>query len=478
MSKNVKKTEDFFDKMVNSKQKLPVKISVVSKSDSRVSTDPNEFVCTLNFLDNYQFFKQKLYVNSSLTGIKDFYQRPHNFVENSLKKLEEIVSLKQNQESLLNSQKKQEIFIQKPDFHVILTKKPEKEKINNINDSSHNDMSDLNEKSQKSPSKLSFLNFQARQSKFVEKPAERKPVSPNLATHESHQKEKLFQSKFIIPSQIEKSLNSSMNTENQRKDLQNESSKISEKKEIIPNNLSQNLNLKTILNNENQKGLVKNDSGRRFFSKREQKPSDFKETHNIISKPPTFDQSDNSSNINESRLNAKKENLHNYLINQNPNLIRIIKQHNTPDHIKEDERLRTPPKKQNNLRTFTPPNNRNVPKEEKNHKSQTPTPRNVIQYQRNMMKHEKNEFGEEKMLAKTPKKETKNKWLEKKTEVAMKKEDQSAAVHMKINLEQFKKKQNVKTPEKKQENGVLNLSQFQKKGMNVIQIQRNQMFYK
>ena len=94
-----------------------------------------------------------------------------------------------------------------------------------------------------------------------------------------------------------------------------------------------------------------------------------------------------------------------------------------------------------------------------------------------MMKHEKNEFGEEKLLAKTPKKETKNKWLEKKTEVAMRKEDQSA-VHMKINLEQFKKKQNVKTPEKKQENGVLNLSQFQKKGMNVIQIQRNQMFYK
>ena len=472
MSKNVKKTEDFFDKMVNSKQKLPVKISVVSKSESRVSTDPNEFVCTLNFLDNYQFFKQKLYVNSSLTGIKDFYQRPHNFVENSLKKLEEIVSLKQKQESLLNSQKKQEITIQKPDFHVILTKKPEKEKINTINDSSHNDMSDLNEKSQKSPSKLSFLNFQARQSKFVEK-----PVPPNLTSHESHQKEKLFQSKFIIPSQIEKSLNSSMNTENQKKELPNESSKISEKKEMIPNNLSQNLNLKSNVNTENKTILVKNDSSRRFFTKREQKPSDFKETYNIMNKQPTFDQSDNSTNINESRLNAKKENLHNYLINQNPNLIRIIKQHNTPDHSKEDERLRTPPKKQNNLRTFTPPNNRNVFKEEKNHKSQTPTPRNVIQYQRNMMKHEKNEFGEEKLLAKTPKKETKNKWLEKKTEVAMRKEDQSA-VHMKINLEQFKKKQNVKTPEKKQENGVLNLSQFQKKGMNVIQIQRNQMFYK
>lgn len=473
MSKNVKKTEDFFDKMVNSKQKLPVKISVVSKSESRVSTDPNEFMCTLNFLDNYQFFKQNLYINSSLTGIKDFYQRPHNFLENSLKKLEEIVNLKQKQDSLLNSQKKQEIPIQKPDFHVILTKKPENEKINTINDSSHNDMSNINEKSQKSPSKLSFLNFQARQSKFVEK-----PVPQNFITHETHQKEKLFQSKFIIPSQIEKSLNSSMNTENQRKELQNESSKIREKKEMIPSNLSQNLNVKPIANNENQRVLVKTDSSQRFFSKREQKPLDSKETHKIINKPPTVDQSDN--NIDESRLNAKKESLHNYLINQNPNLIRIIKQHNTPDHSKQDEKLRTPQKKQNNLRTFTPPNNRNVFREEKNHKSQTPTPRNVIQYQRNMMKHEKNEktgLGEEKSLAKTPKKETKNKWLEKKTEVAMKKEEQSA-VHMKINLEQFKKKQNVKTPEKKLENGVLNLSQFQKKGNNVMQIQRNQMFYK
>ena len=102
------------------------------------------------------------------------------------------------------------------------------------------------------------------------------------------------------------------------------------------------------------------------------------------------------------------------------------------------------------------------------------------------MRNEKLDSEDQKSITKTSKKETKNKWLIKKSEVAVKKEEEG--VHLKLNLEKFKqkpeevkikKKQEVKTPEKKTGNGILNLSQFQKKTpVNIMQSQRNQMFYK
>jgi hypothetical protein len=146
--------------------------------------------------------------------------------------------------------------------------------------------------------------------------------------------------------------------------------------------------------------------------------------------------------------------MYSYLLSQNPNL--RIKSQQTPSKTAIN-------------RSFTPPQPRQFENQRdsavKAAKSQTPTPRNVLHEQRDLLKSRKLEVAAT-SLPKTPKKQQpKNRWLERKPAAVQPKKSEKP-VHLELNLEQFKKKPNP----------ALDLSQFQRKpAINVLKSQRNQL---
>lgn len=475
--KNLKKSQEknknneLIEKLWNSKENLPIKLSVhKQKKEENFDNFEEQITKSMDFIDYFSFFQHNNLINAQLSILQ-----PGNLSQIT-RKLPENEKLLDNQKNSpkinqIEEEKNKNLFEIIPknndNYHLTFSpnsKKPlpsskenqkETKKDSSSFDSGENkEMNPLlnNTTSSKNKDinifdslhKSQFLNKKNPENKIISIPFQRKLINNGKDN-----------SKISDSSKEQQQINLTK-TQPSHKDL------ISSTFQINTNNTNEN----RITNSKMQS---KNTSNNVSYNK---------DSWTINSKDENINKimlANNSNNNN----NSNKTRMYNYHMQQNPNFSYLIQQH-SPYH-----NFNTKNEKRDYSNPQTPIKNQNLTTQTKtNQRPKTPPPRNIIQYQRKLMKKEESPFKKEEVQN--------NKWLygrvnhnHVKNDYSNTDEDATNVIKVHLNLQNIQKK-NKENPaiSKKLPPTVLDLTKFKKnapnnnnyKPQNIIELQKSRLF--